>query len=58
MARPPSEIASPPNVETSLDQRLVTLSIEVNGKIKKYQDLYIAASGVKYANRFEIPAFR
>ena len=47
MARPPSEIASPPNVETSLDQRLVTLSIEVNGKIKKYQDLYIAASGVK-----------
>jgi len=50
MATPSSEIAAPPAVQTSLDERLVTLSIEVNGKIKTYQDLYIAASGVKYAN--------
>lgn len=33
-----------------LDPRLVKLSIEVNGQIKTYDDLFIVASGTKYAN--------
>lgn len=50
MARPPSEIDFPPVVDTMLDPRIVTLSIEVDGEIQTYQDLFISAVGVKYAN--------
>ena len=45
-----SEIDAPPTTETMLDQRIVRLSFEVNGKIKVYEDLFIVAVGVKYAN--------
>jgi hypothetical protein len=34
----------------ALDLRAVKLTIEVNGGFKTYQDLYISASGTKYAN--------
>lgn len=37
----------------ALDPRLVKLSIEVNGKIKTYQDLAIMATGTKYANSLQ-----
>ena len=46
----PNEIASPPTVNTMIDQRIVKLSIEINGKLKTYTNLFIAAAGVKYAN--------
>lgn len=49
MARIASEIALP-STDTELDPRLVSLNIEVNGKIKTYQNLFISAVGVKYAN--------
>lgn len=47
---PQDEIDYPPTVETNIDQRLVKVSIEINGKLKTYQDIFIAAVGVKYAN--------
>lgn len=34
----------------SLDPRLVKLTITVNGNAKSYQDLFISARGMKYAN--------
>lgn len=45
----PNEIASP-GIQTELDPRIVRLSLEVNGKVKVYENLFIAAVGVKYAN--------
>jgi hypothetical protein len=48
MSRPPNEIAIQNN--SALDPRIVKLTIEVNGRVKTYQDLFISAVGVKYAN--------
>lgn len=44
-----------PNNDTvnAIDDRLVEISIEVNGKMKSYTDLQIRASGTKYANPIE-----
>ena len=50
MSTPSSELASPPAVSTQLDARLVTLQIQVNDKVKTYNNLFISAVGVKYAN--------
>lgn len=50
MSRPASEISLPATNNMSFDPRIVKLSIEVNGKIKTYQDLFISAVGVKYGN--------
>ena len=36
-----------------LDPRLLTLSIEVNGSVKTYSDLFITANGTKYANALQ-----
>lgn len=45
------EIALPVDTtNATLDPRIVSLSIEVNGKIKKYTNLFISAVGVKYGN--------
>ena len=33
-----------------LDERIVKVSLEVNGKIKTYKNIFISAVGVKYAN--------
>ena len=45
----PNEIAAT-SPQAELDPRIVRLSLEVNGKIKVYENLFIAAVGVKYAN--------
>lgn len=50
MARPPNEIAAPSTDKPTFDERIVRLSIEVNGKIKSYENLFIAATGVRYGN--------
>jgi len=50
MALNPSEISLPPTTNTMLDERIVSISIEVNGKIKTYENLFISATGVKYGN--------
>ena len=48
--RPPSEIAAPALTNTGLDERIVRLTIQVNGKVKTYENLFISAVGVKYGN--------
>jgi hypothetical protein len=48
--RPPSEIAAPSTTNTGLDERIVRISIQVNGVVKQYENLFISAVGVKYGN--------
>lgn len=36
-----------------LDPRLVTIGIEVNGKLRTYTDLYLSAKGTKYGNSIQ-----
>jgi hypothetical protein len=38
---------------SQFDQRIVRVSIEINGQLKVYQDLQIEASGTKYANEIQ-----
>lgn len=39
-----------PSSTAAIDPRIVTLEIEINGEIKTYENLFISAVGVKYAN--------
>jgi hypothetical protein len=49
MAVLPNELAAP-STQSELDLRIVRLKLEVNGVIKTYENLFISAVGVKYAN--------
>lgn len=50
MSTPASEISAPPINNTKLDARLVTLQIQIGSRVKTYNNLFISAVGVKYAN--------
>ncbi len=43
------EVAQP-SINSAIDPRIVSLSIEINGQVKTYENLFISAVGVKYAN--------
>ncbi len=45
----PNQI-SPPSISSEIDPRIVSISIQVNEEVKKYENLFISAVGVKYAN--------